>query len=105
MNNFTRFLSIAKEMSKRTGNDKTSIVFSFKNQPGGLFNMLRPFAEQGINLTKIESRPSKKKAWEYVFYVDMEGHIDDPPVKEALHRLQDGSYFVKVLGSYPKARH
>lgn len=104
VHNTTRFLSISKEMALPTGNDKTSIVFSFKNQPGGLFSVLRPFAEFGINLTKIESRPSKKKAWEYVFYVDLEGHVEDPPVKEALQRLQEGCFFLKVLGSYPKAR-
>ncbi len=104
VNNFTRFLSISREISQRTGHDKTSIVFSFKNQPGGLFKMLRPFAEKGINLTKIESRPSRKKAWEYVFYVDMEGHVGDQAVKEALQTLQDGCFFLKVLGSFPKAR-
>ncbi len=104
VNNFTRFLSISEKRSERTGHDKTSIVFSFKNQPGGLFQMLRPFAEHGINLTKIESRPSKKKAWEYVFYVDMEGHVDDPPVREALEILEKGCFFLKVLGSYPRAR-
>ncbi len=102
--NYTRFLSVSREMVPRTGYDKTSILFSFKNRPGALFNVLRPFADHGINLTKIESRPTKKKAWEYVFYVDMEGHVEDPEVKEALQALQDECFFLKVLGSYPRAR-
>jgi chorismate mutase/prephenate dehydratase len=104
VNNFTRFLTISKELGERTGHDKTSVVFSFKNQAGALFNMLRPFQEKGINLTKIESRPSRKKAWEYVFYVDLEGHADDPPVKAALSLLEERCFFLKILGSYPKAR-
>jgi len=102
--NYTRFLSLSREMAPRTGYDKTSILFSFKNRPGALFNVLQPFADHGINLTKIESRPTKKKAWEYVFYVDMEGHLKDPSVKEALQSLQDQCFFLKVLGSYPRAR-
>jgi chorismate mutase/prephenate dehydratase len=104
VNNFTRFLSVSRELASRTGFDKTSIVFSFKNRAGALFNVLRPLSEHGINLTKIESRPSKKKAWEYVFYVDLEGHVNDPPVKEALDVLQEGCFFLKVLGSYPRAQ-
>ena len=102
--NTTRFLAVAREMAEPTGRDKTSVVFSFKNQPGGLFNALRPFAEKGINLTKIESRPTKKKAWEYVFYVDLEGHVQDAGVREALEELRESAFFVKVLGSYPRAR-
>ena len=104
VNNYTRFLTISKELAERTGCDKTSVVFSFKNQPGALFNMLRPFEENGINLTKIESRPSRKKAWEYVFYVDMEGHVNDAPVKAAIALLEESCFFLKVLGSYPRAR-
>lgn len=102
--NYTRFLSISRDMAPRTGHDKTSIVFSFKNQAGALFNVLQPFADYGINLTKIESRPTKKKAWEYVFYVDMEGYVEDSPIKEALQALQGQCFFLKVLGSYPRAR-
>jgi chorismate mutase/prephenate dehydratase len=104
VHNVTRFLTVSKEMAERTGYDKTSIVFAFKNEPGALFKILRPFADKGINLTKIESRPSGKKAWEYVFFVDMEGHVEDLPVREALELLQDQSFFLKILGSYPRAR-
>ncbi len=102
--NVTRFLTIAKEPVEPTGYDKTSIVFAFKNEPGALFRFLQPFAEAGINLTKIESRPSGQKAWEYVFFVDMEGHVQDPPVRKALDRLERESFFLKILGSYPRAR-
>ncbi len=102
--NVTRFLTIAKEPAEPTGYDKTSIVFAFKNEPGALFTFLQPFAEGGINLTKIESRPSGQKAWEYAFFVDMEGHVQDPPIRKALERLEKGSFFLKILGSYPRAR-
>lgn len=102
-NNYTRFVSISREAAGRTGYDKTSIAFSFRNEPGALFKMLRPFAECGINLTKIESRPSGKKAWEYIFFVDMEGHVEDAPVREALTVLEKGCFFLKVFGSYPRA--
>ncbi|NOY52265.1 MAG: prephenate dehydratase [Deltaproteobacteria bacterium] len=102
--NVTRFLTIAKEPAQPTGDDKTSVVFAFRNEPGALFRFLQPFAEEGINLTKIESRPSGQKAWEYVFFVDLEGHEQDPPIRKALDRLGKDAFFLKVLGSYPRAR-
>jgi chorismate mutase/prephenate dehydratase len=101
--NFTRFLVISKDKSKRTGRDKTSIMFSVKDKPGALYLILRPFAKHKLNLTKIESRPSKRKAWEYVFFVDMEGHIDDKNVKKAINEVKKECLFFKVLGSYPSA--
>lgn len=104
LNNFTRFLVIGRETPLRCGEDKTSIMFSIKDAPGALYRMLKPFAEKGINLTKIESRPQKQKAWEYVFFLDLDGHISDPKVKEALKELEGQCVFLKVLGSYPKAR-
>ncbi len=102
-NNYTRFLSISRRMAQPTGADKTSILFSFRNRPGALFDVLRPFAEHGINLTRIESRPSRKKAWEYVFYVDLEGHMTESPVREVLDLLEGKCFFLKKLGSYPRA--
>ena len=99
-NNFTRFLVISKKMPERSGRDKTSILFSVKDKPGALYEMLKPFASRGISLTKIESRPSKKKAWEYHFFVDMAGHYDDENVKQAIDELSKECLFVKVLGSY-----
>lgn len=100
--NYTRFLVIGRETPPRTGRDKTSILFAVKDAPGALFASLQPFAEQEVNLTKIESRPSKRKAWEYVFFVDMEGHIEDEIVKAAVEKLREDAVFLKVLGSYPR---
>ena len=102
LNNFTRFLVIGKTSPKKTGNDKTSILFSVKDSPGILFRMLKPFAERGINLTKIESRPQKKKAWEYIFFLDVDGHISDKKVSDALKEMEGFCSFMKILGSYPK---
>ena len=85
-----------------TKHDKSSIVFSLpKDQPGGLYGVLQEFALRKINLTKIESRPSKKKAWDYYFFVDLEGHQHNPKVKRALLELENKCTFLKVLGSYP----
>ncbi|MDD5165978.1 MAG: prephenate dehydratase [Candidatus Omnitrophica bacterium] len=99
--NITRFLVIGKAEVKPSGNDKTSIMFSVKDKVGALHDMLLPFKKYGINLTKIESRPSKKKAWDYYFFVDLEGHRDSPKVKKALSELENKCKFLKVLGSYP----
>lgn len=99
--NITRFLIIGRQDVERTGNDRTSIVFSMKDKIGALHDVLVPFKEKGINLTKIESRPSKKKAWKYYFFVDLEGHLEDEPVRQALARLEENCTFFKVLGSYP----
>lgn len=100
--NITRFLVIGKEIPERSGNDKTSILFSIKDRVGALHDMLLPFKKEGINLTRLESRPSKKKAWDYVFFVDFIGHKDDENVKRALKELEENSVFLKILGSYPK---
>ena len=99
--NYTRFFVISWEPSKRTGTDKTSIMFSTKDRPGALFTILEPFKQAKINLTKIESRPSKRKAWEYIFFVDMGGHMDDKKVKKAIDEVKEGCLYLKVLGSYP----
>jgi chorismate mutase/prephenate dehydratase len=103
-NNMTRFLVIGHKASPPSAADKTSILFSIKDRVGALYRMLQPFAEHQINLTKIESRPSKKQVWEYVFYVDLEGHASEPRIQRALETLRDECIFLKVLGSYPKAR-
>jgi chorismate mutase/prephenate dehydratase len=99
--NVTRFLVLANTDVPSTGRDRTSIVFSIKDKVGALHAMLGPFYRNGINLTKIESRPSKKKAWDYYFFVDFEGHRQDPQVKRALSKLEDMCKYLKVLGSYP----
>jgi chorismate mutase / prephenate dehydratase len=101
-NNYTRFLVIGRNSSGPTGHDKTSIMFSTKDEPGVLFKILRPLAASNINLTKIESRPMKKKAWEYVFFIDMDGHATDPKVARALKQMGKVCSFVQILGSYPK---
>jgi len=100
--NLTRFLVFSTHPTASSGNDKTSLVFSIKDKVGALYEILRPFGEAGINLTKIESRPSKKKAWDYVFFIDLEGHKDDSAVRDALRKLEKMCMFMKVLGSYPK---
>jgi chorismate mutase/prephenate dehydratase len=100
-NNYTRFLVIAKDYPPKTGMDKTSILFSVRDEPGSLYDVLFPFKKAKINLTKIESRPSKRRAWEYIFFVDMEGHIEDKKVKNAIEMIKDKSLYLKHLGSYP----
>jgi len=104
VNNFTRFLIIGRKMAERSDDDKTSLMFSVKDEVGILYRMLEPFAKRGINLSKIESRPLKKKAWEYIFYLDLMGHIGDPVIAGAVQELKECCQFVKVLGSYPRAK-
>ena len=99
--NTTRFLVMGSNDSLPTGKDRTSILFSIKDRVGALYRMLEPFYENKINLTKIESRPSKKKAWDYYFFVDFEGHREDARVKKALAQLEDMCKYLKILGSYP----
>lgn len=102
--NITRFLIIGKHEAERTGRDKTSIVFSMKDRAGALHDVLTPFKRSKINLTKIESRPSKKKAWKYYFFMDMQGHIKDKKVKRAIRQLEKSCTYLKILGSYPASR-
>lgn len=99
--NTTRFFVIARQDAPPTGKDRTSLVFSIKDHVGALHAMLEPFARNGINMTKIESRPIKKKAWDYYFFLDIEGHRSDVRVAKALARLESMCKFMKVLGSYP----
>jgi chorismate mutase/prephenate dehydratase len=104
VNNFTRFLVIGKKQTDASGDDKTSLMFAVKDEPGILYRMLEPFASRGVNLCKIESRPMKKKAWEYVFFLDLLGHISDPIVETAVQELKGYCQFVKLLGSYPRSK-
>ncbi len=102
-NNTTRFLVISRSEALPTKRDKTSIVFAMKDRAGALHDILVPFKKAHINMTKIESRPSKKKAWNYYFFVDFEGHHHEPRVQKALSGLERHCTFLKILGSYPKA--
>lgn len=102
--NETRFLVIGRSSAGPSGDDKTSVMVSISDRVGALYRMLYPFKKHGINLTKIESRPSKRKAWEYYFFIDMEGHVAQKKVAEALRELERQCLFVVHLGSYPKAR-
>lgn len=102
--NITRFLIIGKQETEPTGNDKTSIVFSMKDKAGALHDVLTPFKKRKVNLTKIESRPSKKKAWKYYFYVDMQGHIKEKKVAQSIKLLEKHCTYFRVLGSYPASQ-
>jgi chorismate mutase/prephenate dehydratase len=101
INNFTRFLVLSQKPPERTGRDKTSLMLSIKDKVGALYDLLRPFASHGLNMTKIESRPSRRKAWEYLFFVDIEGHIEEERLKKALEEVKGRCLFMKILGSYP----
>ena len=101
IHNSTRFLILSQRGSERTGKDKTSIIVSAKDRVGALYDMIRPFSSFGINMTKIESRPTRRKVWEYLFFMDLEGHQDDDRLKKALEEVKGRCLFLKVLGSYP----
>jgi chorismate mutase / prephenate dehydratase len=101
INNYTRFLILSSKSPERTGKDKTSVMLSVKDKVGALYDLLRPFASHGANLTKIESRPSRRKAWEYIFFIDIEGHMEEDRVKRALAEIKPRCLFLKILGSYP----
>lgn len=102
-NNYTRFLLMANKRKEKTSKDKTSIIFAIKHVPGALFSILEKFNASGINLTKIESRPTKSTPWEYNFYVDFEGHQDDKNIQDTLEKIRTNTIFLKILGSYPRA--
>ena len=104
LSNYTRFLILAKTNSHKTGNDKTSIIFSIKHEPGSLFRIIEKFHKNNVNLTKIESRPTKTNTWEYNFYVDFEGHKEDSKISEMLEKIKRDTLFLKTLGSYPSTK-
>ena len=100
--NTTRFLVLGRQRSAPTGSDKTSIVFSTKDEPGALHkSFFLPFSDSGVNLTKIESRPSRGGRWEYVFFADFSGHCEDESIRKTLEKVEASCIFLKVLGSYP----
>ncbi len=102
-NNATRFVVVSKNDHEMTGRDKTSIIFSiYEDKPGQLYKILGIFEKNNINLTKIESRPSKKGLGRYLFFVDFEGHKDDEVVQNILKEIEEQTYRFKILGSYPK---
>ena len=100
-NNTTRFLVMGHQETGRSGNDKTSLVVSAPNRAGAVTSLLQPFTELDISMTKFESRPSKSVLWEYLFFIDIEGHQSDENVQKALQLLGERASFVKVVGSYP----
>lgn len=101
-NNYTRFLILSNKIPDKTSKDKTSIIFSIKHIPGALYNILEKFNANKINLTKIESRPTKTTPWEYNFYVDFEGQQNDISVHKMLEDIKQNTLFLKILGSYPR---
>lgn len=102
--NFTRFFVLGHDDPPRGEFNKTSIVFATRNRPAALYECLGEFAERGLNLTKIESRPRRNRPWEPIFFLDFEGHWQDPQCQEALARLLQRASFVKMLGSYPAVK-
>ncbi len=100
--NSTRFFVIGDHKPQPTGKDKTSILFFLKHEPGSLSKCLSVLADRNINLTRIESRPAKTKKWEYLFFVDVEGHEKDSAVSEAFKKMEEYCVFLKILGSYPR---
>ncbi len=102
-NNTTRFLILGDYEPKPSGRDRTSLVLSARNRAGAVYEMLTPFATRGVSMTKFESRPSKVALWEYLFFVDIEGHRDDANVAAALEEVGRIAGYIKVLGSYPMA--
>ncbi len=101
--NTTRFLVLGNQDVAPSGKDKTSLVMSAANRPGAVHDLLTPLAKHGVSMTKLESRPARSGLWEYIFFVDIEGHQSDAKVAAALTELKQVAAFVKVLGSYPVA--
>jgi chorismate mutase/prephenate dehydratase len=99
----TRFLVVGREQATATGRDKTSLLLVTRDEPGILYRVLGAFAQRGLNMTKIESRPSRRRPWEYVFFVDIDGHEADEAVAAAIADLRASCETLKVLGSYPRA--
>jgi len=99
--NITRFLVIGRDDIDKTGTDKTSILFVTAHAPGALYRVLKPIAEAGINMVKLESRPTKHENWQYIFFVDLQGHISEPLIKETVAHMKNLCLYLKLLGSYP----
>jgi chorismate mutase/prephenate dehydratase len=101
--NTTRFLIIGRDEVAPSGDDKTSIIVSARNRPGALFDLLEPFRDAGVSLTRIDTRPSRAEKWAYVFFIEFEGHLQDPKISEIMTGLEEHSILLKPLGSYPRA--
>ena len=104
--NATRFLVIGRELLAASGSDKTTILVSTSDTAGGagvLHQLLQPLANHGVSMTRIESRPSRRRNWDYVFFIDLDGHAEESPAREALAELQERSSLFRILGAYPKA--
>ncbi|WP_066568198.1 prephenate dehydratase [Snodgrassella sp. CFCC 13594] len=102
-NNTTRFLVLGNQNTSATGRDKTSLIVSAPNKAGAVHGLLKPFSNHGVSMTKLESRPSRAGLWEYVFFIDIEGHHQDKTIQAALKELSERAAFVKLIGSYPTA--
>mgnify|MGYP001812411995 CR=1 FL=1 len=102
-NNTTRFLVIGRQAVKPSGSDKTSLLVSSRNRIGSLHELILPISSNGLSMTRIESRPSRRGMWDYVFFIDLGGHTEDPAVARALEELEQQATLFKVLGAYPKA--
>ncbi|MDD2316842.1 MAG: prephenate dehydratase [Desulfobacterales bacterium] len=102
--NTTRFIMIGKDAPAPTANDKTSIMLVTAHRPGALYHALQPIADAGINMVKLESRPTKQQNWSYFFFVELDGHQQDPPVRTAIDQMRSLCLYLKILGSYPKAQ-
>ena len=103
MSDTTRFLVIGAHDAAPSGKDKTSLVMSAQNRPGAVHDLLSPLSKYGVSMTKFESRPARTGAWEYVFYVDLEGHQQEENIAKALQDLKGSAAYLKILGSYPVA--
>ena len=101
--NKTRFLVIGKQRVGPSGNDKTSLLVSTRNEPGALYQVLGPFHNHGISLSRIETRPAKSGSWSYVFFIDFDGHQSDPAIQKVLAEVEEVAMEVRPLGSYPQA--
>lgn len=102
-NNTTRFLVLGHQGTVPSGGDKTSLIVSAPNRAGAVHGLLQPFSAHGVSMTKLESRPSRAGLWDYVFFIDIEGHADSPAVRTALNELTERAAFVKIIGAYPQA--
>ena len=103
VDNTTRFLVLGRELLPASGEDKTTLMIAGLDGAGALFSLLEPLARHGVNMTRIESRPSRRERWQYVFFIDVEGHVEDPGLKQALIDLESEAGEVRVLGCYPRA--
>jgi chorismate mutase/prephenate dehydratase len=99
--NTTRFIVLGKLQTEQTGTDKTSLLFLLSHKPGALYNALKPFSQRDINILKIESRPAGTRNWEYLFFLDIEGHEQDDNLRRAIEEMEEHTMFIRRLGSYP----